>query len=184
MPDARVMLARAIIYFERALQERKDGWRRGSTSKALAQTLVQLAEIEETPVDAPRVLALCAEVCTLPPPEALAFAQRLDTHFTPPARTDTDSHSNVFKEPDAPDGMLMRAQQMGRSDARGALALLRDNESLFAQGNENHRIVRLTLMCQLIGPAFGSVDLTQFTDSTEQSVEAMARTAASQQWPV
>ncbi|HEY6922726.1 MAG TPA: CHAT domain-containing protein, partial [Steroidobacteraceae bacterium] len=187
LPDAVEMLGRARVYFERALPDRVAD-ARGSTLKALAQTLLQVAQLDSKQVDKERVLALCAEALKLLPQGSVNYltvveiANAVDPQFVSPPLPDIAS-SKEDERAETPNGILMRARALERQDPTATFEMLTKAEKVFdANADENHRNERLMQMVRLIPRVHGGTSLAEFPQETSAAAKAIADVAQKESW--
>jgi len=147
LPAADKALEKAAGYFERALPLRS-GNGRGITLKALAQTLIYLAQLHDRAVDRERLQGLCAEALQLLEPGSYQHNALLALMRSNGLPVTVAAAAPSGKTPDA---IFQQVAALYESAPAQALQLFTDTEQLFAnEASEAQRERRLTAMAQLI----------------------------------
>jgi hypothetical protein len=182
LPEAETSLKTAISYFEQARPYRV-GADQGITTKALAQTLVFLANCRKEPVDHKRVESLLKE--------ALALLEPGSYHHIAASRllrslgTTSPAAEVVAATTRNPDELLQEVGLLEASDPPRALSLLSEADDLFArEATESQRTARLVTMLRLVAATNNGGIADQFVGPLAGVSDSMLATARAEKWPL
>jgi len=184
LPEPIAMLEQALEYFEQALPNRV-GEGRGITLKAIAQTLLNLSNIENKSVDFDRITALCNEAMTFLPKDNYNYQAALVIKASI-SQLDTFEGNQLnfdWIDTDSPDDIIEFISRILNREPENALQILVNKKDLFInRGNEILRQKRLNQMLLLIPKVYGEVQLETFPTTIEKIEHELKNISKCENW--